>query len=223
MKTPKYYTKTVLEHLLPKYCKGITLDAGAGRGKYKPLITSYSTRYISIDNMSSSYQFASYLGSSVDVIGDVLRLPFINNAFHTIICTQVIEHVSEPQLLITELARVLAPGGYLILSTGWVSPYHPEPKDFYRFSIDGLSYLIDRANLRIVQIIPQGGVLCITFYWWFRLFELHIPAIYKFLVKTRVLRMCELIAEFFDEKFLTKLSHYDAVGYTVVATKEAYD
>jgi hypothetical protein len=66
---------------------------------------------------------------------------------------------------VREVSRVLKRGGHLILSTGWVSPYHPEPKDYYRFSVDVLIYLLTAESLDVVEIIPQDGVLLITLYF----------------------------------------------------------
>jgi hypothetical protein len=60
---------------------------------------------------------------------------------------------------------VLKGGGHLILSTGWASLYHPEPKDYYRFSVDALIYLLTAESLDVVEIIPQCGVLLITLYF----------------------------------------------------------
>lgn len=42
---------------------------------------------------------------------------FISEAFPIITCLEMLEHVSDPQLIINEAARLLAPGGYLFLST----------------------------------------------------------------------------------------------------------
>jgi hypothetical protein len=50
MKRPSYHTRSVLEKIIPKYCKGYVLDAGAGRAKYKQLIQKHSTRWRSFDH-----------------------------------------------------------------------------------------------------------------------------------------------------------------------------
>jgi 2-polyprenyl-3-methyl-5-hydroxy-6-metoxy-1,4-benzoquinol methylase len=45
------------------------------------------------------------------------RLPFPDEAFDVVLCVQVIEHLVAPQLGVDQLARVLSPGGALVLST----------------------------------------------------------------------------------------------------------
>ncbi|HEY3388842.1 MAG TPA: class I SAM-dependent methyltransferase [Prolixibacteraceae bacterium] len=49
-------------------------------------------------------------------IGDGLMLPFKDKSFDIIICSDVIEHVPRPVVLIKEISRVLKPNGILYLS-----------------------------------------------------------------------------------------------------------
>ena len=219
MKRPKYHTRSVLETVVRKYCRGYVLDAGAGRAKYMQLICKYSTMYVALDNLSSPFQFSYKLDHKLTVIGDVRSLPFGNEVFDTVVCTQVIEHVPEPRKLMHELSRVLKRGGYLILSTGWVSPYHPEPKDYYRFSVDALTYLLTAESLEVVEIISQGGVLLIALYFLSRLIELHHPRLFHFLQNSKVLRVAELVCESLEQLPLFHFGKKDAVGYTVVGLK----
>ena len=51
-----------------------------------------------------------------DVHGSADALPFEDGSFDTVLCTQVIEHVRTPNAVIAECARVLRPGGVLIVT-----------------------------------------------------------------------------------------------------------
>jgi 2-polyprenyl-3-methyl-5-hydroxy-6-metoxy-1,4-benzoquinol methylase len=51
------------------------------------------------------------------VLGDLLHTPFKPNTFDIILCSQVIEHISQDDVLLEELEKVLKPGGILILGT----------------------------------------------------------------------------------------------------------
>jgi len=61
-----------------------------------------------------------------------MAIPFKDNVFDTVICTQVIEHVPRPWLVVHEIYRVLKEGGHLLLSTPFLYPYHLEPRDYFR-------------------------------------------------------------------------------------------
>jgi SAM-dependent methyltransferase len=79
--------------------------------------------------------------------------------FDLVLCTEVIEHVPEPQEVFREAARVLRPAGILVLTTPQTNPLHEVPHDYYRFTRYGLMYLAERAGLRIVTIETLGGAI----------------------------------------------------------------
>ncbi len=77
----------------------------------------------------------------VDVVGDVQRLPFRDGVFDRAECDAVLEHVPDPRQAVREITRVLAPGGVVHIVTPFCHPFHEYPKDFWRFSLDGLRQL----------------------------------------------------------------------------------
>lgn len=85
----------------------------------------------------------------VDVAADAHQLPFADEIFQRIECDAVLEHVRRPEQVIREMQRVLAPGGYLHLVTPFCHPFHEYPKDYRRFTIDGLKELA--AGMEVVD------------------------------------------------------------------------
>ena len=77
----------------------------------------------------------------VDVAADAEQLPFPDGIFTHVECDAVLEHVRDPRRVMDELLRVLAPGGYLHLVTPFCHPFHEYPKDYRRFTLDGLREL----------------------------------------------------------------------------------
>lgn len=130
---------------------GSLLDVGSAKSPYRGLFPQVE-RYVSVD-----YPNVNHPAEQADVYGNGLDLPFADQSFDTVLCTQVIEHVPEPARLLAEIARVLRPGGLLLLTAPHIWELHEEPFDFYRYTRHGLAYLLDRAGFDVGQIQPQGG------------------------------------------------------------------
>jgi len=77
----------------------------------------------------------------VDVAADAERLPFRGDLFQRVECDAVLEHVRHPEQVMGEIERVLAPGGYLHVVTPFCHPFHEYPKDYRRYTLDGLKEL----------------------------------------------------------------------------------
>jgi SAM-dependent methyltransferase len=85
--------------------------------------------------------FDLFATKGVDVQGDAHALPFADGQFQRVECDAVLEHVVDPERVAREIERVLRPGGYAHLVTPFCHPFHEYPKDFRRFTPDGLRLL----------------------------------------------------------------------------------
>ncbi len=101
------------------FVKGELLDVGCGRCPYRRTFFASARKYIGTDYLSDR--------SHPDVISSALQIPFVANAFDTVVSTEVLEHVPNPLQAMREMRRVLKPGGFLILSTPMYWPRHEEP------------------------------------------------------------------------------------------------
>jgi SAM-dependent methyltransferase len=88
----------------------------------------------------------------VDVAADAEHLPFPSSLFQRVECDAVLEHVRRPDQVMREIARVLAPGGYAHLVTPFCHPFHEYPRDYRRFTIDGLKQLADDG----LEVVAEG-------------------------------------------------------------------
>ncbi len=78
---------------------------------------------------------------NVDVMGDGHELPFRDEAFDAVILEAVLEHVREPKRVVSEVHRVLKPGGRVYAGVPFMQGYHASPKDYQRYTVEGLEHL----------------------------------------------------------------------------------
>ncbi len=130
------------------YARGRLLDLGCGDQPYRSVF-KHVDRYIGLDTPSNG---------KVHVYGDGMKLPFRNGVFDTVLCNEVLEHVPEPAQLMAEVARVLRPGGILLLTAPQTWGLHLEPRDFYRYTKYGLRYLAEKSGLEVVELAPTCGL-----------------------------------------------------------------
>lgn len=144
-------------------------------------------------------------GDGVNVIGNAHNLPFKDQSFDLIALFMVLEHLEDPIKALSEISRVLKPKGILLLTTVQYWHTHPCPKDFYRFTEDGLRYLCGKSSLKIQKIWSQGGPSLVVFH----AIELNLP---EFLRKIFL-----LLAPIFNKLDNRKSS--DSVGWSLIAVK----
>ena len=112
--------------------------------------------------------------AGVDVITDAECLPFPCNLFDRIECDAVLEHVGCPEQVIREIKRVLAPGGYAHLVTPFCHPFHEYPRDYRRFTLDGLKLLIG-SDLSVVAEGWRTGPTATLLVFWIEYVKLWFP------------------------------------------------
>jgi SAM-dependent methyltransferase len=86
---------------------------------------------------------------------DLNSLPFPDASFDLAVCFEVIEHVAKPHPILTELARVLAPGGVLAISTpNRDSSMGNNPHHVNEMTPDELRETLER-HFRQVRLVRQ--------------------------------------------------------------------
>ena len=79
-----------------------------------------------------------------DIAGDLQDMPLADESLDAIICTEVLEHVTDPMLAVREMWRVLKPGGILLASAPFLWPWHgtADYHDYWRFTHEGWARLM---------------------------------------------------------------------------------
>jgi len=141
---PFYFARKGLHrHILAlaPFVRGKILDVGCGSKPYQ--------RY---------FDASEYIGLEIegrnklaDCHYDGKVFPFKDGQFDSVLVSQVLEHVFNPDEFLSEIGRVLRVGGVLLLSVPFVWDEHEQPFDFARYSSFGLRHLLENQGFEVVE------------------------------------------------------------------------
>jgi SAM-dependent methyltransferase len=138
-----------IQSALRRFARQVTasdrvLDLGSGAAPYAGIFPH--RRYITADLLAPAA-----------VTCDAAALPFAAGSFDLVLCTEVLEHVPDPDAMLHEIRRVLGPRGALALTTPLTWGVHAA-QDFHRWTGAGLERLLRRSGFDIVALEPRGGI-----------------------------------------------------------------
>lgn len=158
---PQFFAKryaTKARRIAIERATGVVADVGSGRAPYRAVIEAKSSveRYITIDHPEATELYSK--DYPLDVTADITKkIPLKDQSVDTVLLLMVLEHVPNPATAISELHRILKPGGELILSTVFTHPVHDPPFDFYRYTRFGLAHLLESNGFEIAQLGWEGA------------------------------------------------------------------
>lgn len=127
------------------------LDVGSYdvNGSYKGIFQEQKYVYKGLDMCE---------GPNVDIVpADIYNWREIeDNQFDLVISGQAFEHIEYPWLTIKEIARVMKPSGFCIITAPNGAPEHRYPTDCYRYFSDGLTALAKWADLKPLHVSVAG-------------------------------------------------------------------
>ena len=110
----RYWQRSRYRHITELISgQGAVLDVGCGSSR---IISALPKGSVAVDILLRKLRFARRYGVPL-VQASGFALPFKNESFACVLCSQVIEHVPKESLLLSELVRVLKPRGRLVLGT----------------------------------------------------------------------------------------------------------
>jgi SAM-dependent methyltransferase len=150
------------------------VDIGSGSGSISYLLWFLGARVYSVDISSTALQATRNLTSLSKVSaqfepglcrGDAMRLPFRGEIFDIVLCLETLEHLPDDRSAIKEIARVMNPGGTVILSVPYDSRVNDEEillGHYRRYSFKTLKERLYSGQLRLERIV----------FWCFPMLEL---------------------------------------------------
>jgi SAM-dependent methyltransferase len=98
------------------------VDVGCGDGAVGAELARHGARVTGVDPSATALERARREHPELVLVqtGPDGRLPLDDSTFQAAVCLHVLEHVADTQLLLSEVRRVLAPGGLFALAV----PYH---------------------------------------------------------------------------------------------------
>jgi SAM-dependent methyltransferase len=132
---------------------GVVLDIGCADQWVNEYIPE-NCQYISLDYPMTG---GKMYGSRPALFADAARLPLQDGVVDTILMLEVLEHLRTPVCAIAEVARVLKPGGVLLLTVPFLYPVHDAPHDYQRPTCYGLLRDLERAGLIVEPPTPTLG------------------------------------------------------------------
>jgi SAM-dependent methyltransferase len=138
---------SIEEELAPlaQYFKGRVLNAGCGDRDITAVLKNWHASTVDNCDIQSSIPGAFCC--------DLTSIPRPDGSYDAILCNAVLEHVPDPEKVMGEFRRLLAPQGYLVVSVPFLQPFHPTPFDFRRYTRTGLEQLGQRAGFRVVEML----------------------------------------------------------------------
>ena len=119
------------------------LDIGGRIQPYRSLVQRTVSRYIAIDLLMEGL---------VNVLANGEQLPFQDGCFDVVLCSDALQYIPDAPRAVTEMHRVLRPGGTLLITTRGCYP--EDHSEYWRFIPSGLRYLTRMFDT--CDIVPEG-------------------------------------------------------------------
>lgn len=184
------------------------LDAGAGELRWKEYCTHL--QYTSQDfaqydgkNNNIGLQSENWTYPHIDIVSDITEIPVENESFDAVLCTEVLEHVPDPNKALRELIRVTKIGGVLLLTAPFCSLTHMAPYHFCTgFNLYWYKDNLEKYGCEIEEYTRNGN-----FYSWIHQEITRMPFVTKkyggragIFLKLR----CAMFAHFLKKFMLTE-------------------
>jgi SAM-dependent methyltransferase len=198
----------------------VVLDAGCGMGRYLRIAADSSAGLIVGLELSPAVEAARDLTRDLPgvgvVRGDLLRLPFAESRFDVVYSLGVLDHTPDPRAAFMALARLVKPGGYLVV---WV---YPRERAIIEFIMNAQRAVSTRLPLSFLESL--SGVAAPLGWLKRRLMTsrhrpiqrlgvvLHLTTIGVSMHPDPEVRVCDTL-DWYAPRFLSRHNHEEVAGW----------
>ena len=167
--TPTSYREAELARTFVELVKGIKDPEVLELGVKQAIPGKTSMHREWIPHAKGHYGTDFQAGDEVDFVADLHELSTalrkqrkIPKKFDVVISAAVFEHVLNPFLATEEVSRSMKPGGLFFITVPNCFPIHEFPNDYWRFTIESLTYLMRQAGLEVIDAAYQSptDIIC---------------------------------------------------------------
>lgn len=131
------------------------IEIGCGGGQNRQFFIDLGFDYVGIDiSKERVFDWLQEYGGP-DYICDAHYLPFLDESFDLVYCAAVFEHLSCPDLAVSEVHRVLKSGGVFLGNVSFLEPWHDD--SYYHMTPLGVIKLLQRGKLQVEYVWPGRG------------------------------------------------------------------
>lgn len=138
---------------IEQFARGRLLELGAGKmplfGLYRPFVDE-----VLCADWQNSLHGQDFLDFTCNLEE---KVPLPDACVDTVVMSDVLEHLYKPQLALSEVHRVLRPGGRALLNVPFMYWVHEEPHDYYRYTQYALQRMAGDAGFEVEVLDPVGG------------------------------------------------------------------
>lgn len=144
---------TAYQEAIVGCARGNLADLGCGSAPLYCIYGELASNVVCVDWPGSLHS-----GRHVDVWQDLNRpLVFADESFDVVLLSDVLEHIYSPKEFLREAARVLMPGGEIVIGVPFLYWVHEAPHDYFRYTEFCLKRMLDEAGFELVRVRRVGG------------------------------------------------------------------
>ena len=134
---------------------GDVLDVGGGKHQdYLDFIKGGREARVRVVDLEVKVDTQGQDSARIDFEKD--PLPCLDGTIDHVLAFNVLEHIFNHQFLVSEMYRIIKPGGKLIGFVPFLVNYHPDPHDYFRYTKEALRKILLMGGFRDIMVREVG-------------------------------------------------------------------